>query len=109
MLGSRRWIKVRDQRRHVILVTALAGTILLVGFSCHHPEALGLAAGHTHMGQPSVEHCWTAIVGLPTISFVAILVALLSLTPTFQGYLFLLSLFKPPRAYPPIPGWSIRP
>ena len=109
MLGSRRWIKVRDQRRHMILVTALVGTILLVGFFCHHPGALGLAAGHTHMGQPSVEQCWTLIVDLPTISFVPILVALLSFTLTFQGRLLLSLLFKPPRAYPPIPGWSIRP
>ena len=103
------WINVREPGRRVTAMTALVAVILLLGFLCHHPEALGLAAGHTHLGQPGVEHCWTYIASLPTVGFIAILVALLSFTLTLQGRLLSALPFKPPRAFPPTPGWSIRP
>ena len=98
MLDSQTWIKVRNTRRRVKALTALVGVIFVLGLFCHHPEAL--VTGHTHLGQPSVEHCWTSIAGLPALSFIPILVAILSLTLAIQGHFFCESLFKPPRAFP---------
>lgn len=109
MLNSWNWIDMRDHRRHMMALTALVGAILLLGLFCHHPEALGLVTGHTHLGQPGVEHCWTSIVGLPTLGFVPILVALLTFTLTLQGRFLIESPFKPPRTLLPIRRWFIRP
>ena len=100
MLASRNWIDAKAPRRRVITLMALVGVILLLAFFCHHPEALGLATSHTHIGQPSVEHCWTSITSLPTLGFIPILVVLLSFTLTLQGRLLFESPFKPPRAFP---------
>ncbi|MGH8068542.1 MAG: hypothetical protein ACRERE_25575 [Candidatus Entotheonellia bacterium] len=109
MLNSWSWSDLRDQRRHVMALTALVGAILLLGLFCHHPEALGFATGHTHSGQPGVEHCWTSISNVPTLDFTPILVTLPSLTLTLKGCSLIESLFKPPRAFPPIRGWLICP
>ena len=92
------WINAKDPRRRVTVLAALVLAMLLFGFLCHHPEALGLATGHTHLGQPSGGHCWTAIASLPAMDFIAILFALLSFTLTFQGPLLAALPFKPPRA-----------
>ena len=99
MPASLNWIDANAPCRRVTTLTALAGAILLLGFFCHHTEALGLATGHTHLGQPSVEHCWTSIASLPTLGFIPILVALLSFTLTLQGPFLFESPFKPPRAF----------
>jgi len=80
------------------VLAALVWTMLLFGFLCHHPDALGLATGHTHLGQPSDGHCWTAIASLPAMSFIAILFARLSFTLILQGRLLIALPFKPPRA-----------
>lgn len=98
MLNSWNWSDRRDHRRHMIALTALVGAILLLGLFCHHPEALQLTTGHTHSGQPGVEHCWTSIASLPTLRFVPIFLVLLLLSPTLQGRLLSDSPFKPPRA-----------
>lgn len=102
MSGRRDWIEPRNPHRRVIALIALAGGILLIGFFCHPPEALGLATGHTHSGQPGVEHCWTSIAGSPTLRFIPILVALISFALTLEGRLLSESPFRPPRAFPPI-------
>ena len=97
-----------DHRRHMMALIALGGAILLLGLFCHHAEALGLATGHTHSGQPSVEHCWTSIAYPPMLGFTPILVTLLSLILPLKGRALIESLFKPPRAFPqPIRSWSI--
>ena len=100
ILDSQTWIKVRNTRRRVNALTALVGVIFLVGLFCHHPGALALATGHTHLDQPSVEHCWTSIASLPTLNFIPILVTILSLTLALQGRFLCESPFKPPRAFP---------
>ena len=98
MSEPHQWMNVHNSRRRLSILAALVGALLLLGLSCHPPQGLGLATGHTHSGQPSIGHCWTAISGFPMMSFVALLVVLLSLPLTFQGHLFGASPFKPPRA-----------
>jgi len=99
MFDPHHWLMQRDLRRRVTVLTALMGAILLLGFLCHPPEGLGLAASHTHLGQSGVEHCWTAIASLPTMGFVPILVRLLPATLLPHGSLLIASPFKPPRAF----------
>lgn len=98
MVDPHSWLKQRDPHRRTIVLTALMGAILLLGFLCHPPEGLGLATSHTHLGQSGVEHCWTVIATLPTMGFVPILVTLLSATLLPHMSLRVASPFKPPRA-----------
>lgn len=98
MLDPGHRINGRKPRRRVTVLAALVWAMLLFGFLCHHPDALGLTTGHTHLGQPSGGDCWTSIASLPTLGFVPILIALLSYTLLFHGRLLIASLFKPPRA-----------
>jgi hypothetical protein len=83
----------------MMALIALGGVIVLLGLFCHHPEALGFATGHTHAGQPSVEHCWTSIASPPMLDFTPIFVTFLSLMLTLKGRALVESLFKPPRAF----------
>lgn len=102
MLDTQKWMDVSDPRRRMITLTALAGIIVLLGFFCHHPEALGHTTGPIHSGQPGLEHCWTSVASFPTLGFVPIFFALLLLSPTLHGRLLCDSPFKPPRAIPSV-------
>jgi hypothetical protein len=100
MLAARNLINVRAQRRHVLVFTALMVAFLLFGLFCHHPDTVRVSTGHAHAGSSGVEHCWTSIPSIPTLGFILVLLALLTITLTFQGQLRFESPFKPPRAVP---------
>lgn len=99
MLKSRKRTLERDLRRYVMALTALVGVTALLGFFCHLSEVPGLATGHTPLGQPSAEHCWTAIGSLPTLAFIPLRTVFLSFSLTPQGRFLFDLLFKPPRAF----------
>lgn len=100
MMNLCHWIDRRKPCQHLKVLAALLGVLLIVGFLCSQPEAVGFAASHTHLGQPHVGHCWASIASFPTLGFIPVVVALLSFTLTLQGRILCESPFKPPRAFP---------
>jgi hypothetical protein len=103
--SNRTWVS--DSSRRMVALTALIATILLLAVFCHYPEATGPTVGHTHLGQASVEHCWTSLPSSPPVAFVPRLVAILTFVSMLHERLLVVSLFKPPRAFLRTRRWSV--